>query len=153
MTVQFRLIGTELPGTTCAPAPTASGAYTSIHVGVQRGRDVVDLVRGDAREAVFEFDVDVRKARFAGPYVHGRDSERFIYLSWGELIGGEFTMFRRAKLQLDSLDPTACDGHTVVGRLGLSDAKGHPLCASVRPPRYSGWVTLRSSDLLTKLAN
>ena len=137
MSVHFWLIGTDLPGSTCAPSPTASGAYTSIHVGLQRGKEVVDLVRGDAPEAVFEFDVDIRNGKFAGPYVHGRNGERFIYLSWGELHFGHFTMFRRAKLQLDSLDPEACDGHTVEGRLGLSDAKGQPLCASVRPPKIT----------------
>jgi hypothetical protein len=47
-------------------------------------------------------------------------------------------MFRRAKLWLDAV-PTrvmaeACDLGLLVGRLGLTDDKGHPLCASVRPP-------------------
>ena len=115
--------------------------YTSVHVGVQRGKEVVDLVRGDASEAVFEFDVEVRKGKFSGPYVHGSHGERFIYLSWGARIHGHFAMFRRAKLQLDSLDAEACDGHTVEGRLGLTDAKGHPLCASVRPPKIT-WVVV-----------
>ena len=136
MSVHFRLIGTDLPGSSCGPGPTGSGGYTSVHVGVQRGKEVVDLVRGDASQAVFEFDVDIRKGTFGGPYVNGR-GERFIYLSWGELIDGHFAMFRRAKLQLDSLDPEACDGHTVEGRLGLTDPKGHPLCASVRPPKIT----------------
>jgi hypothetical protein len=60
MSAHFRLIGTELPGSTCATAPTESGMYTSVHVGVQRGKEVIDLVRGDAAKAVFEFDVDGR---------------------------------------------------------------------------------------------
>ncbi len=47
-------------------------------------------------------------------------------------------MFRRAKLMLadvpdDVLAKAAAKG-TLVGRLGLTDAKGQPLCASVRPP-------------------
>ena len=140
MSVHFRLIGTDLPGSSCGPAPTESGRYSSIHVGVQRGKEVIDLVRGDASRAVFEFDVDIRKGTFGGPYVHGR-VERFIYLSWGEFIDAEFAMFRRAKLQLDSLDPDACDGQTVEGHLGLTDPKGHPLCASVRPPSITWVVT------------
>jgi hypothetical protein len=47
-------------------------------------------------------------------------------------------MFRRAKLQLDAV-PSAILGNAVergllVGRLGLTDTKGDPLCAAVRPP-------------------
>ena len=47
-------------------------------------------------------------------------------------------MFRRAKLWLDAIDPgvveAALGSQLLVARLGLTDAKGHPLCASVRPP-------------------
>jgi hypothetical protein len=47
-------------------------------------------------------------------------------------------MFRRAKLQLDAIPAdviaqAGADGE-IVGRLGLTDSKGQPLCASVRPP-------------------
>jgi hypothetical protein len=114
------------------------GGYAHIHVGVQRGREVVDLVPGDAPSAVFEFDVKVKGGRLAGPYIHGRDGQRFIYLSWGESDdGADFRMFRRAKLHVDHLDAAAVDGHTVEGTLALRDDCGHPLCASVRPPRIT----------------
>jgi hypothetical protein len=47
-------------------------------------------------------------------------------------------MFRRAKVWLDAVPAPvvqrAVDRGLLVGRLGLSDPKGHPLCASVRPP-------------------
>ena len=47
-------------------------------------------------------------------------------------------MFRRAKLFLDAVPPnvlrSSIDGGVLVGRLGLTDRKGHPLCAAVRPP-------------------
>ncbi|HXW39018.1 MAG TPA: DUF5990 family protein [Acidimicrobiales bacterium] len=134
MGVRIRIVGTDLPGRRCGPAPTPRGVYENIHVGVQRGSEVVALVPGDAPLAHFEFEITVREGRFGGPFVHGRD-ERFVYLSWGELAGGSFRMFRRAKLQLDHLDPAEVDGRTVQAMLGLSDEKGHPLCASVRPPR------------------
>jgi Family of unknown function (DUF5990) len=139
MAAHFRIIGTDLPGMKCAPGATPADAYGNVHVGVQRGRDVVDLVRGDAVRAVFELDVDVGAGRFRGPYVHGRDGQRFIYLSWGDVAAGQFAMFRRAKLHIDHLDANACSGHTVEGRLTLRDHRGHPLCASVRPPRIE-WV-------------
>jgi hypothetical protein len=134
VTVRIRIVGTGLPGLRCGPAPTPGGIYENIHVGVQRGSEVVDLVPGDAPMAHFEFEVTVRNGRFGGPYVHGR-GERFVYLSWGEVSRGSFRMFRRAKLQLDHLDAAAIDGRTAQAMLGLADEKGHPLCASVRPPR------------------
>jgi hypothetical protein len=47
-------------------------------------------------------------------------------------------MFRRAKLWLEAVPPqvlaSAAERGTLVGRLTLTDAKGNPVCASVRPP-------------------
>src|SRR5215831_5894644 len=64
---------------------------------------------------------------------------RFIYLSWGTVDGVQtFTLFRRAKLWLDAIPPAVIDSALrlglLVGRLWLTDAKGNPLCAAVRPP-------------------
>lgn len=78
-------------------------------------------------------EVDLR-----GPQLHGSPGSRFIYLSWGTLEPAGFRLFRRAKLWLDAVPPpvmsAACAEGVLVGRLGLSDAKGWPLCAAVRPP-------------------
>ena len=52
----------------------------------------------------------------------------------GEVVDGDYRMFRRAKLHLDQFEPADVDGRVVEGRLGLTDGKGHPLCASVRAP-------------------
>ena len=47
-------------------------------------------------------------------------------------------MFRRAKLMLDGVPAEvlaeAAQEGLIVGRLGLTDPKGQPLCAAVRPP-------------------
>jgi hypothetical protein len=47
-------------------------------------------------------------------------------------------MFRRAKLVLTDVQPdtiaAAQRSGLLVARLGLTDAKGHPVCARVRPP-------------------
>ena len=47
-------------------------------------------------------------------------------------------MFRRAKLMLDGVPDNilakAAKSGVLVGRLGLTDVKGQPLCAAVRPP-------------------
>jgi hypothetical protein len=74
-----------------------------------------------------------------GPYVSGRPGERFVYLSWGQLgDDASFTMFRRAKLWLNAVPPEvladAVAAGVLVGRLGLRDPKGNPVCASIRPP-------------------
>ena len=48
-------------------------------------------------------------------------------------------MFRRAKLMLDAMPAEVLDAAErtglLVGRLGLTDARGGPLCARVVPPR------------------
>jgi len=79
-----------------------------------------------------------------GPYIQGPPAGRFIYLSWGTVADdNRFTLFRRAKLWLDAIPPavilSALDAGLLVGRLGLTDRKGNPLCAAVRPPMIE-WV-------------
>jgi hypothetical protein len=133
--------GTDLPGRTFCE-------HEHVHLGVQCRKDPVDVTPGDARDATFEFDVDILPTPdgvwdFRGPYVQGGPGERFIYLTWGDLPpGGEFAMFRRAKLHLSCLDrdmlaAAAEPAHRLVVRLSLTDAKGGPRCASLRPPAVS----------------
>ena len=47
-------------------------------------------------------------------------------------------MFRRAKLMLDGVPPDvlrrAVETGTLNGRIGLTDEKGNPSCAAMRPP-------------------
>ena len=73
-----------------------------------------------------------------GPYIQGPPGGRFIYLSWGTVDAQTFALFRRAKLSFDAIPPAVIDSAQrlgmLVGRLGLTDAKGNPLCAAVRPP-------------------
>jgi hypothetical protein len=74
-----------------------------------------------------------------GPYIQGPTGGRFIYLSWVTVDAqGSFKMFRRAKLWIDAIPPSvigdAVERGLLVGRLGLTDPLGGPLCASVRPP-------------------
>ena len=136
--LRIRIEGINLPGRTFCE-------HQHVHVGVQCRSDPVDLVSGDAAEAVFEFDVDILPTDdggwdFRGPYVHGKRGERFVYLTWGDHPpAGEFHMFRRAKLHLSCLDgplvaSAAEAGHHLVARLSLTDARGGPRCASLRPP-------------------
>jgi hypothetical protein len=136
----MRIIGTDLPG--------SGGRLPGVRIGVQHGDTVVDAMPADAASVTFELEVTVVETAdgldFRGPLVHGRRGERFLYLVWTRPDAeGAPTMFRRAKLQLapviQLLPPTVsdADGRIVTGSLALTDAKGGPVCASVRPPAIS----------------
>jgi hypothetical protein len=142
--MDVRIVGVELPGRTCADPRPGGLVHENVHVGLQRRKEVVDTVPGDADTAVWEFTVDpvTRDATldFRGPFVQGRRGDRFLYLSWGSVdADGRFEMFRRAKLMLDAVSPQIVQdadrpGHRLVGTLGLTHADGMPRCAAVRPP-------------------
>ncbi|MFG2330861.1 DUF5990 family protein [Streptomyces sp. NPDC048604] len=143
--MRIRIEGFDLPGRTCAPAPGFPG-YSGIRVGVQRrGRadELLDPHPGDAPSATWVLDCTVaaKDTGFdvTGPWIQGRPGGRFVYLSW-EAAGedGTFAMFRRAKLMLDGVAPEtladAVASGLLVARLGLTDGRGQPTCAAVRPP-------------------
>jgi hypothetical protein len=123
--VHLRVEAANLPGRTWAD-------HGDIHVALQVGREPVGLVPADAASASWETEVQVVDGDFRGPAVQGKRGERFLYLTWGDLSGGSFAMFRRAKLMLDDLGPGAASAAKAVGRLSLTDAKGAPVCARVR---------------------
>jgi hypothetical protein len=84
-------------------------------------------------------DCEVNGPDVRGPYIQGGPGDRFIYLNWGSVDGdGRMDMFRRAKLMLDGVPDSvlakAAKSGLLVGRVGLTDVKGQPLCAAVRPP-------------------
>jgi hypothetical protein len=104
---------------------------------------LLGLVPGDAPSATWTLDCKATSSStgvdLTGPYIQGRPGGRFIYLSWGILDEAHaFMMFRRAKLQLDVIPPAvlanAVERGLLMGRLGLTDTQGNPLCAAVRPP-------------------
>jgi hypothetical protein len=147
--VLIRIEGHDLPGRTCGPGPDHPDGHHDIHVAVQgrKGQqDLHGLVPGDAASARWDLEAQVvaapPDADLRGPQIHGSPRRRFIYLTWGVVDAGAFTMFRRAKLWLDAVPgevmAPAVEGGVLVGRRGLSDDHGWPLCASVRPSRIAG---------------
>lgn len=144
--VQVRIEGAALPGISCGGNPEPPGTYQNVHVGVQRRNrpaELLGVVPGDAASATWTLGCDAVQrpagVDLQGPYIQGPAHRRFIYLSWGAVDDADhFTMFRRAKLWLDAVAPAVLDcavsRGVLVGRLGLTDPKGNPLCASVRPP-------------------
>ncbi|MFG2819829.1 DUF5990 family protein [Kitasatospora sp. NPDC048365] len=143
--MDLRIDATDLPGSSCEPGPGFPGA-TGIHVAVQRrGRpdELLGLHPGDAPSAGWTLHcTPVRTPQgldLRGPHLQGGPHARFVYLSWGAVdAAGTFTMFRRAKLMLDAVDRQTLEAAEACGlliaRLGLTDGRGHPLCAAVRPP-------------------
>ncbi|MFC4018729.1 DUF5990 family protein [Micromonospora sp. GCM10011542] len=146
--MRIRIDGTDLPGRR-AGADADALRLRNVHVGVQCKADVVDQVPADAARATWSFEVSSREIDgmldVGGPWVHGRPGARFLYLSWGAVTDDGFAMFRRAKLMFTDI-PTELlraaheDTGMLVGRLGLTDAAGGPLCARVRPPAIAWTV-------------
>lgn len=137
----IRIVGTQLPGSTCRPAGVET-AYSNIHVGVQRKNrphELLDPQRGDADTVTWTVECTVVDADIRGPYIQGRPGERFLYLSWVTVDdAAAFTMFRRAKLMLADVPAetlaAATESGVLEARLGLTDSTGNPLCAGVKPP-------------------
>jgi hypothetical protein len=136
--LHLRIVGRNLPGLRWE-------SHQRVHVGVQKGQAVVSLIPGSAEEVICDLTLDVEadgegSFDFRGPFAQGKRGERFIYLSWGDVgPDGQFVMFRRAKLWLSAIDTRdlieALERNAVIeARLDLTDAKGGPICASVRPP-------------------
>ena len=140
--MRIRIDAVDLPGRT-------SPSHDGIHVAVQRRdrpAELLDPQPGDAASATWTLEctavVSPDGVEVKGPYVQDRLGHRFVYLSWGTVDDqGRFTMFRRAKLMLDAvpadtLAAAAREG-LLVGRLGLTDPAGGPLCARVQPPHIT----------------
>jgi hypothetical protein len=152
--VQIRIEGSDLPGRWCGPGPDFPDGHHNIHVAVQgrKGQqDLHGLVPADEATVVWELSTTVvappPEVDLRGPQIQGSPGARFIYLTWGVVPeAGAFVMFRRAKLRLDAVPgpvmARAVERGVLVGRLGLSDDHGWPLCASVRPPRIE-WSAAR----------
>jgi hypothetical protein len=156
-TVVVVVEGFDLPGLRCRPGPGGDW-YENVHVGVcVRGRRHAGLIvvpsrpwavwqhaPGDAARVRWAVDVDVSRLDdgydFRGPFVRGARGDRHIGPAWGEVPGdGTFRLFRGAKLRFDCVEAEAIEaalapGARLVASLGLTDGKGHPVCASVGPP-------------------
>jgi hypothetical protein len=126
--------GHGLPGRQC-------GSHANVHVALQVGSRPEGLVAGDATEAEWTTEVRVIShddgRDFRGPAVQGKRGERFLYLTWGEVDGTDFAMFRRAKLMLNDLPP---ESDEVVVHVELTDPHGMPSCARLRDPAVR-WVS------------
>ena len=149
--VLIRIEAHDLPGRSCGPSPERPGGHHGIEVGVQRKNkpgELMGQVSADVESVTWELEatpVSSDPADFRGPYISGPPGGRFIYLSWGVVEEpGSLEMFRRAKIMFDGVPAevmkAAQISGTLIGRLGLTDPKGNPTCAAVRPPLIE-WTT------------
>jgi uncharacterized protein DUF5990/uncharacterized protein DUF5655 len=157
--------GYDLPGRSCRPGPDGTG-YHNVHVALpskvkdrpgltvpDRRWQAAEAVPGDAGSARWEVEVTIRRGDdgidFGGPFVSGDRTDRNLGLAWGEVPGdGTFRLFRGAKVRLVDVDPGIVEdamrpGHRLVARIRLTDAKGNPVCARVRPPNIA-WSAERA---------
>jgi hypothetical protein len=148
--------GYDLPGLSCNPGPDGTG-YHNVHVALSgKSADrpalvvpgtplpALEPVPGDAESAHWEVPVTVRRGPdgfdFSGPFVRGDRDDRHLGLAWGEVPGnGTLQLFRGAKLRLVDVDPRVIEeamrpGYRLVARIRLTDPRGNPVCARVRPP-------------------
>ena len=139
--MRIEIVGHDLPGRRFV---SDGRLLEHVHVAVQVGRDPVEHVAGDAEEARWTLDVrtvvtDGGALDERGPAVHGKRGDRFLYLTWGDVPApGAFHMFRRAKLMFADVDADllrrGADDEGLRAELGLTDERGGPRCARVRPP-------------------
>ena len=126
---------TELPG-------RHVGGSSTMRLGIQKGKDVIDDVVADGEALTFpcvlrvERNTETGKPNFLGPYAQGTPKERFIYLCWGQRIAGGWVGVGRAKIQLNGIEWHAVEhamtsGQPIEAVLNMTDKKGRPLCASV----------------------
>jgi len=155
--VLIRIEGSDLPGRSCGPGPDLPDGHPNIHVAIQgrKGQqDLVGLASADTPSVVWELDCEVvgtpPVVDLKGAQIQGSPGKRFIYITWGVVDDSVFRMFRRTKLWLDAVPSSVMNGAydtgTLYGRLGLSDEKGWPLCASVRPPRIEWSSSIETAN-------
>jgi hypothetical protein len=144
MELKIKVICEDLPGSEFSTTSMGESlTYRNIHLGIQRGNEVIDAVPADRKRAVFEAQFRVApmpdgKTNFLGPFAKGTPAERFFYLSWVvKNPAGNLTAFRRAKIHLSHLqwsevEEAGDSGRQLSVTLSMTDKRGEPRCASLR---------------------
>ena len=137
--LKVKVVCMRLPGLRFEnPYPSGKRVYEAIHLGIQKGKDVIEAVPANVRSVTFtpEFSVAKKGAglSFGGPFAQGKPAERFFYLAWGEQKkAGRFEMFRRLKIFLHQLPEPKVEralksGKPLTVKVNCTDEKGGPTC-------------------------
>jgi len=127
--MSIRILGDALPG-------RSVGTRGNVHVGLQKGKELVDLIPADSASAVFELTVQrTDEGDYRGPFVQGKRGDRFIYLVWCDVEhrSGAASMFSRTKLLLATIPANLSNAASLEVRLSLTSEKGAIRTGSVRP--------------------
>ncbi len=126
----------------CSELPSAG--QDALLLGIQRDNEVIEAVSADTTRIVFKPTLRARRnpdgsVNFLGPFAQGPKAERFVYLNWMTAKSGVLTgMMGRIKLHLNHIKwadvKKAADANKPIRvKLALTNAKGKPVMASVRP--------------------
>jgi hypothetical protein len=144
MEVTIKIVCEDLPGTRFVTSTgDQSVTYEPVHLGIQRGDEVIEAVAANRKRVVFEpvfrvAPLPLGKTNFLGPFAKGTQTERFFYLSWVvKKEDGTLRMFRRAKIQLSHLpwskvEEAVRSGQPLTVNLSLTDKAGAPRCATLK---------------------
>jgi Family of unknown function (DUF5990) len=132
--ITIEIVCTELPG----------AGNPALHLGIQRDQSIIETASANSKRIVFTPTLRARpnadgSVNFLGPFAQGPKAERFIYLSWTTMNGNVVTgMVGRIKLHLNhirwaAVQKAAGANKPIRVRLALTNAKGKPVMASVRP--------------------
>ena len=113
-------------------------------LGIQEGKEVVQDVPYEAQTEIrlqIPIQVEVDPANgtkfFKGKYVQGPRTAPFIYLCWGDRSDGAWDQWGRAKIPLGAIpgqqiQQALQDGSLLRARIGLTDSRGNPACATLK---------------------
>jgi hypothetical protein len=144
MELKIKVICENLPGTQLlATSSGPSVIRENIHIGIQRGDEIVEAVPANRKRVIFEPGFRVSpmlggKTNFLGPYARGTPTQRFFYLVWAvKEKEGNLTMIGRAKIHLSHLSWTQVEEAVGSGRglsvaVSLTDEQGRPRTGSIR---------------------
>lgn len=135
--IVIEIVCTNLPG-------EEWGGHSHLHLGIQKGDQIIETASAGSKRVVFrpalrsQGNVD-GSANFLGAFAHGPRTERFMYLVWA-VVDGKLParMVGRIKLHLNhirwaSVKNAAGKKKPIRVTLALTDIKGNPVMASVRP--------------------
>ena len=117
---------------------------STLCLGIQRDEQIIEVASAGSKRVVFRPVLRARRntdgsANFLGAFAHGPRTERFIYLVWAIVQGKQLVrMVGRVKLHLNhiewaSVEYSAGGKKPIRVTLALTNAKGKPVMASVRP--------------------
>jgi hypothetical protein len=135
--IVIEIVCTDLPG-------EEWDGHGSLYLGIQCDKEMIESASAGSRRVVFRPVLRARRnidgsANFLGAFAHGPRTERFIYLVWAVVHGKVAAkMVGRIKLHLNhikwrSVEKAAAGRKPIRVTLALTNAKGKPVMASVRP--------------------